>query len=249
MSQMMNRAVIANNSMSSDAFAPGAGGASPGGENQLSELLGSLPRMESTGTSDFTVYTKKNLTVRRGERTMVTLLTQRITYDHRYRWETGSAIQHFLTLQNSSEVPWTTGPCLALSDGHPLSEDVLKYTPAGSQGELQVTTAINVAHDVTEQETDRELKAHSPRHNEYYDLVTISGSIQMKSFEKRPVEIVVTTPVVGQPTEASDEGTIRVDAKQLRLLERASSISWQLTLQPGVTRSLRYVYQRYVPSN
>lgn len=245
MNQIMNRAVIANNYSSSDAFVPGSGD----GSQPLSELLNSLPRQEATGASDFTVYTKKNLTVRRGERAMVTLLTQRVPYSHRYRWETGGPIQHFLTLQNSTEVPWTTGPCLALSDRQPLSEDMLKYTPVGSQGELQVTTAINVAHDLTEQETDRQLKAHEPRNNEYYDLVTISGTLQLKSFEKRPVEMLITTPIVGLPKEASDEGKIRVDARQLRLLERAGTIEWQITLQPGETRSLHYAYQRYVPSS
>jgi hypothetical protein len=58
----------------------------------------------------------------------------------------------------------------------PLSEDVLKYTPAGGSGELQVTTAINLSHTVTQEEVDRELKAHSPRHNEFYDLVTLRGN-------------------------------------------------------------------------
>ncbi len=46
----------------------------------------------------------------------------------------------------------------------PLSEDLLHYMPKGGSGELPVTTAINVAHEKTERETDRKLKAHSPRH-------------------------------------------------------------------------------------
>ena len=180
---------------------------------------------------------------------MVTLLTQRIRYDHRYRWESGSEIKHFLTLQNETAVPWTTGPCLALSGVQPLSEDVLKYTPVGSWGELQVTTAINVATQVSEIEKDRQLKAHEPRHNEFYDLVTVEGTLRLKSFEKNPVEVFVTAPISGRPIEASDDATMRIDASKLRLVERSGSIQWTRSLPPGEEQTLRYVYERYVPSN
>jgi len=70
----------------------------------------------------------------------------------------------------------------------------------------------------------------------------------MKNFEKRPVVIVITTRVRGNPTEASDDGTITVDTKRLKLLERSGEIRWQIKLKPGEAKTLMYSYERYVPS-
>lgn len=252
MSQMMNRAAIANNSMVTSQL-DGAGGPvtqpAPVEEGDLSGVMNSLPQLESAAAGDFTVYTKQDLTVRRGERAMVTLFTQKVRYRHLYRWETTGAVEHFLTLENSTATAWTTGPCLALSNGSPLSEDVLKYTPRGGRGELQVTTAINIAHSQSEEEVDRELKSHEPRNNEFFDLVTIAGKIRLKNFEQQPLEIEIDAPINGRPIEADQEGEIRIDATKLRLVERAGSIGWRVSLDPGQEVLLTYRYERYVPSN
>lgn len=252
MSQMMNRAAIASNAMVEPQL-DGADGPvtqpAPADGGDLSGVISSLPQLENAAAGDFTVYTKKDLTVRRGERAIVTLFTHKVRYRHLYRWETSGAVEHFLTLENNTPTAWTTGPCLALSEGNPLSEDVLKYTPRGGRGELQVTTAINIAHSQTEEEVDRQLKAHEPRNNEYYDLVTIAGTIRLKNFESRQVEIFVETPVDGRPSDADHDGEIRIDATKLRLVERAGSIAWRVTLEPEQEIVLTYRYERYVPSS
>jgi hypothetical protein len=121
MSQMMNRAAVASNSMTSSPWnAQGDPIAAPdameGGE--LGDLLRQLPSLESAAAGDYAVYTKKDLTVRQGERASVTLFTQKIRYRHRYRWEMPGAVEHLLLLENKSSIPWTTGPCLALSGNH-----------------------------------------------------------------------------------------------------------------------------------
>jgi hypothetical protein len=136
-----------------------------------------------------------------------------------------------------------------LSDGRPLSEDLLKYTPKGSPGEFPVTAAINVAHDKTEREVDRKLKAHSPSEKVFFDLVTLEGKLKLRNYEKRPVELVLTNPVAGKPTTADNEGVISVDPTKLRLLEREGTIRWKIKLGPGEEKTLTYQYERYVPSN
>jgi hypothetical protein len=158
-------------------------------------------------------------------------------------------MQHFLVLHNSTDTAWTTGPCLALSEQRPLSEDLLKYTPKGSNGELPVTTAINVGSEKSEREIDRKLKAHSPSHNVYLDLVILEGTLRLRNYEKRDVQIIVTNPVPGKPTEASAEGRISVDSTKLQLLQRAGSISWSIELKPGEEKTVTYTYERYVRSH
>lgn len=247
MSQVMNRAAISNNSMRIDD--PSSALVNTVGDSAIASLLGNLPQAETLSVGDYSVYTKEKLTVRRGERAVVTLMSQRIRYGHRYHWSTDGELQHRLSLENSTKTPWTTGPCLALSGAQPLCEDVLKYTPVAGTGELPITTAINVAKRIEESEIDRKMKAHEPQPGNFLDLVTVAGTLKIKSFEKRPVEIHIVKPVQGKPVSASDNGAIAIDSEKLRLLERHGRIEWKLTLQPGQEYDLAYAFERYVPSN
>jgi hypothetical protein len=249
--QMMNRAAIVSNANTAP-LVEGAGVVerpAEGAAGDVGGVLKNLPQLEGAGATDYTVYTKKDLTLRRGEKAIVTLFTKRIKYSHIYRWSPPSAMEHSLVLHNATDTPWTTGPCLALSADSPLSEDLLRYTPKGAKGELPVTAAINVAQEKTERETNRQLKAHSPAPNVYFDLVTLDGTLKLKNFEKRTVEIVIANPIPGKPISADSGGVISADPDKLRLLERQGSVRWHATLEPGETKTLKYQYERYVPSN
>lgn len=250
-SQIMNRAAIVRNA-AAQQFDGGEGVVErPAGDagGDLNKALGNLPQLGGAAATDYTVYTKQDLTLRRGEKAIVTLFTKKIKYSHIYRWSPPKEMEHALVLHNQSDTAWTTGPCLAMSADSPLSEDLLKYTPKGGRGELPVTHAINIAHDKTEKEIDRKLKAHSPRSEVNYDLVTLEGRLQLKNFEKRTVDIVIANPVPGKPTVADNKGAISVDPNKLRLLEREGSIAWVLKLEPNEEKTLTYQYERYVPSN
>jgi hypothetical protein len=256
MSQMMNRAVISNdrlgmmNGMVNNYNSAGAPTANDPAydPSTLNSLLTNQPATESAGAGDYTVYQHENLTLRKGERAMVTLMSHTVKYRHRYDWDGVGSVQHKLLLSNSTSTPWTTGSCLTTTSAQPLSEDILKYTPVGGQGELAITTAINLAKEAQEHEIDRRFKAHEPRSNEFFDLVTIQGAITVKSFEKQPLELVISKPVVGKPISCSHDGILRSDASKLRLVEREGMINWSVKLNPGEEVKLVYTYERYVPS-
>jgi len=245
--QITNRAAMVSNANTSAQFRAVARPPKSGAGN-LAAATGNLPSLAGPGGTDYTVYTKSDLTVRRGEKAIVTLFKRTIRYSHVYRWELPGKLRHLLVLHNSTPTAWTTGPCLAVSEGRPLSEDMLKYVPRDGSGEIPVTTAINVANDISETEIDRKLKAHSPTHNVYYDLVKLRGTVKVRNFEKRTIEVVVTQLVRGKPVEASDKGKITIDTRKLRLLERQGRIEWVLEIKAGETREVTYVYERYVGS-
>ena len=251
--QMMNRAAIVRNdngNMEQQLEQPGVvqRPADEGG-GDLTRAVGNLPQLDGAAATDYTVYTKNDLTLRRGEKAILTLFVKKIKYAHIYRWSPPAAMEHSLVLLNQTTSAWTTGPCLALSDDQPLSEDLLKYTPKGGRGELPVTNAINVAHDKSEREIDRKLTAYSPQHLVNYDLVTLEGKLKFRNYEKRTVDIVISNPVIGKPVNADSDGTLAVDSTKLRLLEREGSVHWRIRLEPGEEKTLTYQYERYVPSN
>jgi len=113
---------------------------------------------------------------------------------------------------------------------------------------LPVTAAINIAHDKTEREVDRKLKAHHVPHDTYFDLVTLEGELRLHNYEKRPVEIVISNSVPGKPISAGDEGRIQTDPTKLKIDERAGTVAWRVKLEPDERRALDYRYERYVPS-
>jgi len=246
--QIMSRAAIASNAAVSPQF-EGTRLVPAGGEGgDVSNLLRGLPQMGGAAATDYTVYTKEDLTLRRGEKAIVTLFTRKIKYSHLYRWNPPSGMDHFLVLHNTSDTAWTTGPCLAVSEKRPLTEDLLRYTPKGGDCELPVTTAVNIAHERSEREVDRKLKAHNPRHDYYLDLVTLEGELKVRNFEARVADIIITAAVPGQPTEASDGGVLFSDPEKLKLTERRGTVRWRIQLEPGASKTLTYAYERYVPS-
>ena len=245
-SQMMNNAFDLN-------VPPGAGGAvverpADRSEGDLKKALGNLPQIEGAAGTDYTVYTKKDLTVRMGEKAVVTLFTHKIKYSHIYKWNLPEKMKHFIVLENATDTAWTTGACLAISAGQPLCEDILKYTPKSGKCDLPVTTAINIAHSATESETERQLKIHSPARDVFLDLVTLKGELSLSNYEKTRVEIEISTTIPGKPLSASDNGALTIDTANLKILERQGTIRWMISLDPGGKKTLGYQYERYVPS-
>lgn len=181
------------------------------GTENLQRIVGNLPQLDTTSGSDYTVYTREDMTLRRGEKAIVTLFTKKVKFSHLYKWEIPGQVHHRLVLPNDTETPWTTGPCLVLSpERQPLSEDILNYTAKGGRCELPITAAINMATVKSEKEIARKTKAYSPDNNHtYYDLVTLEGTLKLQSFEKRTVEVVVDATVPGTPSEIGDDGDFR----------------------------------------
>jgi len=251
MSQVMNRAAVFSNNDTSFQQTPQVNvverTAADSG-NALNNTLGNLPQLSGPGASDYTVYTRDDLTIRKGEKGIVSLFKHPVTYSHIYRWNTTDKLKHYLVIHNTTPTSWTTGPCLGVNGTQALTEDTLYYTPKNGRAELEVSTAINIGHTQSEKEIERQLKAYAPSSNRYLDLVTLGGTLSLKNFEQKPCTIVITAPVPGKPISATDDGTLTLDPNELQLLQRKGTISWTITLKPGETKDITYRYERYVPS-
>lgn len=247
--QIISRAGIVSNAAVAPQFnqQPGVADQTVEPPGDLGAAIGNLPELAGPAGTDYTVYTVSDLTLRRGEKAILTLLAQTIRYGHVYRWSPPEKMRHFLVLHNDTPSAWTTGPCLAIDGHRPLSEDLLYYTPKSGKSELEVTTAINVVHEKSEQEVDRQLKIHSPSPSVSYDLVTLEGTLRIRNFDPQPVDILIDNPVPGKPTVAGG-GQMSLSPDELKLAERRGNIRWSLKLKPAEEKTLTYRYERYVPS-
>ena len=59
---------------------------------------------------------------------------------------------------------------------------------------------------------------------------------------------MIDVPVPGKPMKASDDGELAADSTKLKLLDRAGTISWTITLEPDERKTLTYEYERYIPT-
>jgi hypothetical protein len=245
--QIMSRAAVTSNLQTADQFAHRGGAPAPGdGGGAIDHALSALPKLQSAAANDYTVYTKSDLTIRRGERMMVSLFRTTIRYGHIYRWSPPGRVRHHLVLENMTDTSWTTGPALAVSGPQPLGEDLIRYTPAGGRCELPVTAAVNVASETSEAETGRKFKAYALSSGRHLDLVTLRGELRLRNFESEPVTIAIDLTVPGRPGSVTDDGVTKQDATKLELTKRAGTIRWRLELAPGATKTLQYEYERYV---
>lgn len=84
---------------------------------------------------------------------------------------------------------------------------------------------------------------------QFLDCIVRKGGLKLRSFEKSPVLVAIKVSVAGNPLTTSDDGDKWSDPDKLVLRERQGSVAWELTLEPGETKTLEYTYERYVPSN
>lgn len=246
-SQMLSNAIMSRATTAADQRGEANVAAQPQPAD-LAAFTHGLPNLAAAGANDFTVYTRKHMSVRKGEKAVVTVFARRVAYRHAYRWDSPGALRHLLLVDNGTDTAWTTGPVIAVSGPQPLCEDLLKYTPCGGTCELPVTTAVNVATNVSESEVARKLKAHEPAHNVFLDLVTIEGRLFARNHEERPISLTVRRTVTGLLTLVSDQGQMLQDTQKLKLQERSGTAVWTLELPPGGERELTYRYECYVDS-
>jgi hypothetical protein len=161
-------------------------------------------------------------------------------------------VWHQLQLTNASAVPWTTGAALLMKGNLPLGQDLLTYTPAGGATLLPVTVAVDVRARHEEEEIERETNALMFRGNKYM-LVRKKGSIHVTSYRDEPTTMRVTVDAGGRAESASDGGTIRIDDFResdwhgsYGPVNNHSTMQWELTLQPGESRTLTYTISFYV---
>ena len=220
------------------------------GSQKIDEFIGNLPQLDTISGTDFNVYTKRDMTIRNGEKAIVTLFTQKVKFSHLYHWEVPGEVHHRLVLLNQTDSPWTTGPCLVVSpERQPLSEDVLKYTAKGARCELPITAAINMATSKNAREIDRATKKYSPNdHSTYYDLVTLEGELKLQSFEKKSVEVLVTATIPGTPMQLDENAVSSMNPDKLVLTEKEANVTWRFQMEPNERKSIKYQYERFVPS-
>src|SRR5215213_9491929 len=148
-----------------------------------------------------------------------------------------------LRLKNQTGMPWTTAPAISFREWKPMGQDMLTFTPVGGENILRVTPATEVTGTHTLEEKARERVRLEYSNSTYdFDLVTVEGTIKLRSVKKDPVEVVITRNLVGEILTATDGGKSARQGLNLQALNPNSVVKWNLNL-PNGEKEIRYTYK------
>lgn len=169
---------------------------------------------------------------------------------------TQNKVWRYMVLQNSSPVPWTTGPALMMRGGSPLAQDLMTYTAPSRAVRLPVTIATNVIATYADEELERTPGATSVNFHSYTRLRR-RVSVTVRNNSDKPATVEVKLGAGGKADMPTDGG--RVVTSDFRAsdwsyspgdtssLNSHSDVRWDVTLQPGEEKavSARFTYFAY----
>ncbi|MCX5655623.1 MAG: hypothetical protein NTY65_13375 [Planctomycetota bacterium] len=183
-------------------------------------------------TEDLFVFTVDHITLKKGERMVVPVAEYELAYKDIYRLDLPfgpppEARQHFnsdqqlelarlmaspkamhnLRLTNKSEHPLTTAPAMIFRDGKVLAQGMMKYTAIGAIGNLEVTTAVDIAVEKKDKETGRTPNAAN-WHNQKFDRINLAGTVHLVNHRDQAVEVEVTRHILGILDGAGQDGAV-----------------------------------------
>lgn len=240
--------------------------ASAGLEKKEAALLDYAAIRETPGVAeeDLFLYHKKDINFKKGERADFYIFSDEVNYKHIYQWEIPDALNldpyarlrreenekpeievwHSIKLSNSTKYPWTTAPALTVRGSKPLAQDIINYTPKGTQVNLKITAATDIKTRSREYEIERE---HGVRIGDArYDLVTVRGELYLKNCKSKDIEIEIKKTTTGEVIEAGYEVKVEQIAEGIRGVNPKSLISWEFPLPAGKEKTIYYKYRVYV---
>lgn len=192
---------------------------------------------DAESAEDLFVFPVHGVTLKRGERLVVSITQFEVPYRDAYRLDVPMAppmqyqqrlndqrvielarelaapkVRHVLRLTNTSAGPFTTAPALVFSGGRVLAQGHMKYTPRGATADLEINAAIEIGVEVDEREIGREegLKLRDDR----YARIELGGTVELRNGKAEAVEVEVTRRVMGRIDEVGVDG----ESVQLELL-------------------------------
>jgi hypothetical protein len=241
----------------SQNMAPGSPAADFGGGFEVNSGGGNQ-------AEDLFFYKRDGITLKRGDRGFYILFQAKSDYEHLYTVDLTDSIQsntryvggqegpsdvwHSLKLKNNSGQPLTTAPVTVFKEGQILGQDTLMYTSAGAPLMVKMSKALDIRVEATEEEVKRERSALRTPNGVVYDLVTLKGTISMRSFKTTDVAMRIQKETTGEVVESTGTPAVVKLAKGLIEINPRSRLTWTPTLGAGKTMEVTFTYKVYVNS-
>lgn len=232
-------------------------------------LTPSVSEMSGAPEEDLFLYKREGVTLAKGERASYNVFAGDVGYEHIYSWEVedqprvdayGNVISrnpnmedanrvesvwHAIRLKNSTRFPWTSAPAMVIAGDKPVSQDTLPYTPKGATSTLRITIATDIRASHEEREIARQQDINH-RRGYNYDLVTVEGTLKVKNYKTKAVQLSIGKTLRGKVEFQSDGGKAVQLGDGIEGDNPRSRLSWEITLKPGEERVVSYRYKIWV---
>jgi hypothetical protein len=253
---------IAGNNFASNAIMTQTESKSVREEVDISPTSPDEEQVAAASATQLFLYEGKQIDLKKGERMSMKLFSVTVPCSEVFEWtiEDGrnqtdystapsqtNRIWYGLKLKNTTGMPWTTAPAVAFYDWKPIGQNLMTFTPSGTENVLRITTATEVIgkHEIEELERlPKQIRENGRPVS--YDLVTLEGKILLQNKRKEPVDVVLRRNVLGGIVSVSDAGKISKDGTNLQALNPSSNIKWNITIPSG-EKEIKYTYKVYVP--
>ena len=186
--------------------------------------------LTATGAQDLFVYNLPKLTLHKGERAAVPILSTQVPYRDVYTWDvhlqrsdiatapSGSGVQSPLALSqnkvwrqieliNNTDLPWTTGAAMIMQGRQPLAQELLTYTSPKDYCRVPVTVSVDTRGSIAESELRRELKALRWSGSDYAQIFQ-RATLDVCNNKSETIRLEVKLRFGGKVEEVSDEGKV-----------------------------------------
>lgn len=229
-------------------------------------LAATTEELQGAQEEDLFLYSRKNVTLARGERATYNVFSETVSCQHIYDWNledqprvdgfgnaqnnsssgsdrsTKDNVWHALRLKNTTKFPWTSAPTLVISGTRPLSQDTVPYTPKNASSSLKLTVAADIRASHEENEVERQ-KDLLRRRSYNYDQVTIEGKLTIKNYKSKEVRLSIADKVRGNVESQTDDGKADKLAEAIAVDNPLTRLTWEVTLKAGEERVIKYRYK------
>ena len=175
-------------------------------------------------------------------------------------------VMHKIRLANNAKCPLTTAPALILRQGRIIAQGMMTYTAVGASSDLELTTAIDIAVEKLDKETDR-IPDAAKWDNYTYACSNLTGTINLTNRLAETVKLEVRRSILGHVDSASHEGSIEhlgrheggwMDPNSLPFwwgwynwpywwyhFNAVGRVTWECELKPGKSIELEYKWHYF----
>jgi len=233
-------------------------------------LAPTVEELAGAPEEDLFLYTRSGVTLARGERATYNVFSGGVGYEHIYQWEvqdqprvdgfgnvqnyqnTGTPdrveknnIWHALRLKNTTKFPWTSAPAIVISGTKPVSQDTLLYTPKGAVSILKLTIAADIRANHEEQEVER-VRNVERRRGYNYDQVTVEGTLKVKNYKSKDVQLSIVKTLRGTVESQTDGGKSEKLGEAIAVDNPLSRLTWEVSLKAGEEKNIKYRYKLWL---
>lgn len=220
-----------------------------------------LAATDGLGTEDLSLFPLPPLSLKRGERALLTLFAADLPYEEIYTWsipDTMTApkasygrpspenlapeVWHTVRLSNTSTHPLTTAPVTFVSDGQIVGQDTLTFTGTGAKTSVRVNRALGLKAEARETEVSRETETVR-LYGRSYHRVTARGELHLTNRLGKTARVDISKSLSGDILSTSETPETTLTTEGLQQANASQRLRWTFDLEAGEKKVLHYEYR------